>query len=260
MTRRDLVKKIFELIGVFLTAIFEKLNVQKAEEFFWKLCYIFYHGDAILFFKYGKKEINYLKSRDKILGSAIDKIGRIKRNIDTDLFSSVIHHIIGQQISTAAQKTIWERMNNELEAITENVMCSLSVEKIQKFGMTFRKAQYIKDFSHKIKCGELNIDELKNKSDDDVIKELSAIKGIGKWTAEMIMIFCLQRPDILSYDDLAIHRGLRMLYHHRNINKNVFEKYRQRYSPYCTVASLYLWSIASGTIEGLKDYATRKKD
>ncbi|MDR3166708.1 MAG: DNA-3-methyladenine glycosylase 2 family protein [Treponema sp.] len=213
-----------------------------------------------MFFQYGKRETDYLKSRDKTLGNAIDKIGHIKRAIDTDFFSSVVHHIIGQQISAAAQRTIWERMNNELGTITEDIICNLRVEKIQNFGMTFRKAEYIKDFSLKVKCGELHIDGLKNKSDNEVIKELSKLKGIGQWTAEMIMIFCLQRSDILSYNDLAIHRGLRMLYHHRDINKKMFEKYRRRYSPYGTVASLYLWSISAGTIEGMKDYAPKKKE
>jgi DNA-3-methyladenine glycosylase II len=213
-----------------------------------------------LFFQYGKIEIDYLKKRDKILGNAIDKIGHIKRTIDTGLFSSIIHHIIGQQISSAAQRTIWERMNNELGAVTEDTIYDLSIEKIQKFGMTFRKAEYIKDFSYKIKCGQLNVDEIKNKPDNEIISELSKLKGIGRWTAEMIMIFCLQRPDILSYNDLAIHRGLRMLYHNRVINKKLFEKYRRRYSPYCSVASLYLWAIAAGTIEGMKDYAPKKKE
>jgi DNA-3-methyladenine glycosylase II len=212
-----------------------------------------------LFFQYGKREIDYLKGRDKILGAAIDRIGRIKRPIDTDLFSSVIHHIIGQQISSAAQKTVWERITGETGTITEDVICGLGVEEIQSFGMTFRKAEYIKDFARKVKCGELNMGGLKNRPDDEVIEELSKLKGVGRWTAEMIMIFCLQRPDILSYHDLAIHRGLRMLYHHRSINKKLFEKYRRRYSPCNTVASLYLWSIAAGTITGMKDYAPKKK-
>jgi DNA-3-methyladenine glycosylase II len=213
-----------------------------------------------LFFQYGKRETDYLKSRDKILGNAIDRIGHIKRATDTDLFSSIVHHIIGQQISAAAQKTIWERMNTKLGAITAGVICDLSVEKIQNFGMTFRKAEYIRDFSQKIERGELNMDGLKNKSDNEIIQELTKLKGIGQWTAEMIMIFCLQRSDILSYRDLAIQRGLRMLYHHRDIHKKIFEKYRRRYSPYGTVASLYLWSIAAGTIEGMKDYAPKKKE
>jgi DNA-3-methyladenine glycosylase II len=221
---------------------------------------VYVKGAAILFFQYGATEIDYLKGRDKILGNAIDKIGHIQRAIDTDLFSAIVHHIIGQQISSAAQKTVWERMKNELGAITEGAIDNLSVEKIQGFGMTFRKAEYIKDLSHEIKRGGLSADGLKNKSDDDVMKELSKLTGIGRWTAEMTMIFCLQRADILSYGDLGIHRGLRMLYHHRDVSKNIFEKYRRRYSPYCTVASIYLWSIAAGTIEGMKDCAPKKRE
>jgi DNA-3-methyladenine glycosylase II len=236
------------------------LNVQKEEELLSKLYYIYMKGAIILVFQYGKIEIDYLRAKDKILGNAIDRIGHIKRTVDADLFSSIIRHIIGQQISIAAQKTIWERMNNELGTITADVIYDLNVEKIQKFGMTFRKAEYIKDFTCRIKNGELNLEAIKNKADNEIINELSKIKGIGQWTVEMIMIFCLQRPDILSYNDLAIHRGLRMLYHHRDISKKMFEKYRRRYSPYCTVASLYLWSIAAGTIKGMKDCFPKKKE
>jgi DNA-3-methyladenine glycosylase II len=145
-----------------------------------------------------------------------------------------------------------------LGAINEDMICDLSVEKIQSFGTTFRKAEYIRDFSCKVKRGELKLDEVRNKSDGEIIGELSKLKGIGRWTAEMIMIFCLQRPDVFSYSDLAIHRGLRMLYHHRNISRKMFEKYRHRYSPCCTVASFYIWSVAAGTIEGIKDYAPKK--
>jgi DNA-3-methyladenine glycosylase II len=220
---------------------------------------LYQRGMAVLFFRYGKREIDHLKNRDKILGDAIDRIGHIKRPVDTDLFSSVVHHIIGQQVSSAAQKTIWERMNTRLGRITKDTIDGLTVDEIQQFGMTFRKAEYIKNFSDKVRCGELDMEGIKNKSDTEVINELSKLKGIGQWTAEMLMIFCLQRPDILSYDDLAIHRGLRMLYHHRAVSKKTFEKYRRRYSPHGTVASLYLWSIAAGTIEGLKDYGAKKK-
>ncbi|MDR1902540.1 MAG: DNA-3-methyladenine glycosylase 2 family protein [Treponema sp.] len=212
-----------------------------------------------MFFQYGETEIYYLKNKDKILGSAIDKIGHIERSVDIDLFSSIIRHIIGQQISISAQKTIWKRMTDKLGMVTCDSICNLSIEEIQIFGMTFKKAEYIKEFSSKIKSGEFDIDNVRNLSDNEIINELSRLKGIGQWTAEMIMIFCLQRQDILSYNDLAIQRGLRMLYHHRTINKRTFEKYRRRYSPYCTVASLYLWSISSGIIEGMKDYIPGKK-
>ena len=73
------------------------------------------------------------------------------------------------------------------------------------------------------------------------------------------MLSCLERPDVLSYDDLAIQRGLRMVYHHRKIDRKLFEKYRRRYSPYGSVASLYLWAAAGGAVPELKDYALKKK-
>ncbi|MDR3326623.1 MAG: hypothetical protein LBT04_00555 [Prevotellaceae bacterium] len=124
-------------------------------------------------------------------------------------------------------------------------MNAIGIDELQKFGMTFRKAEYIKDFACKVLSGEFDIESLPDKSDDELIARLSALKGIGVWTAEMIMTFCMQRPDIFSFGDLAIHRGLRMLYHHKNVDKKLFEKYRRRYSPYGTVASLYIWAIAA---------------
>ncbi|MDR1231869.1 MAG: DNA-3-methyladenine glycosylase 2 family protein [Spirochaetaceae bacterium] len=214
-----------------------------------------------MFFKYGDTEIVYLKSKDSILGEIIDTIGCIKRPVDGDLFSAVIHHIIGLQISSAAQKTVWKRINEKMGKITIDSMNGLSIDEIQKFGTTFRKAEYIESFAHKIKSGAFILDDISNKSDEEIVCKLSTLKGIGIWTAEMIMIFCLQRPNILSYNDLAIHRGLRMLYHHRKIDRKLFEKYRRRFSPYCSVASLYLWAVAGGAVKGMKDYTpkTRKK-
>ena len=85
------------------------------------------------------------------------------------------------------------------------------------------------------------------------------MKGIGVWTAEMILLFCMQRPDIFSFDDLAIQRGLRMVYHHRSIDRRLFEKYRRRFRPYCSVASLYLWAVAGGAIPEMKDFKPKVK-
>jgi DNA-3-methyladenine glycosylase II len=212
-----------------------------------------------LYFQYGEKETAYLKSKDKKLGQAIDIIGHIRRAVDQDLFSSVVHHIVGQQISTAAQATIWRRMNEALGGINVASISNVSVAELQKFGITYKKAEYIKDFADKVRRGEFVIEALPHKTDEEIIADLSALKGVGVWTAEMIMTFCLQRPNVFSYGDLAIHRGLRMLHRHRKIDKKLFEKYRRRYSPYCTVASLYLWAIAGGAIPGLTDPAPKKK-
>lgn len=210
-------------------------------------------------FKYGSKETEYLKSCDKLLGEAIEKIGHIHVAVDVDLFSSAVHHIIGQQISTSAQTTIWQRLCDNVGEVNTKNICTIDRDKLQKFGITFRKADYIKDFAEKVSSGEFDIKALNNMSDETIIKKLSALKGIGAWTAEMLMTFCMQRPNVISFGDLAIHRGMRMLYHHRTIDKKKFEKLARRYSPHATVASLYLWAIAGGAIPEMRDYAPKKK-
>jgi DNA-3-methyladenine glycosylase II len=197
-----------------------------------------------MYFEYGDKETEYLKRKDKRLGEAIERIGHIEREIDGDLFSSIVHHVVGQQISSAALKTVWARLVTKLGAVNAETVCAASREAIQACGITFRKADYIKDFADKIKNGEFDIDALRDMPDAEVASRLSALKGIGVWTAEMLMTFCLQRPNIVSYGDLAIQRGMCMLYHHRKIDRKLFGKYARRYSPYGTVASLYLWAIA----------------
>lgn len=212
------------------------------------------------YFVYGEKETAYLISKDARLADVIDKIGHVYRPSDPDLFSSVIRHVIGQQISTKAQATIWQRMRTAFGTVDAHSIASASIEQLQSFGMTFKKAEYIQDFTRKVESGEFNIQELAYKSDEEVIKELSSLNGIGVWTAEMLLLNCLQRPDIFSYGDLAILRGLRMVYHHRKIDKKLFEKYRRKFSPYCSVASLYLWAVAGGAIPELKDYAPKNKE
>ena len=212
-----------------------------------------------MYFQYGKQETEYLKSRDARLGAVIERVGHINRAVDDDLFSSVVHHIIGQQISTKAQQTIWERMNDAFGEVTPALIGRASIEELQALGMTFRKADYIKDFTGKIIDGEFDLEVVKQMSDTDAIAALASLKGIGVWTAEMILLFCLQRPDILSFDDLAIQRGMRIVYHHRKIDRKLFEKYRRRLSPCCSVASLYFWAVAGGAIPEMKDYAPRKK-
>lgn len=212
-----------------------------------------------MYFEYGSKETDYLKSKDKILSAIIDKIGHIEREIDTDLFSAVVHHIIGQQISVKAQATIWEKMHRDLTAVNAQTVLSAGIPKLQSFGMTFRKAEYITDFADKVQRGEFNLQAVQKLPDADAIKALSALKGVGVWTSEMILLFCLQRPNIFSFHDLAIQRGLRMVYHHRAIDRKLFEKYRKRFSPYGSTASLYFWAVASGAIPDMKDYPPQKK-
>lgn len=211
-----------------------------------------------LYFKYGEKEISYLKNKDEKLAEVIEKVGLIERETDPEIFSALVHHIVGQQISTKAQATIWERMKNSLGAVTPETILNVSIEEIRSFGISIRKVEYIKDFAEKVHTGEFDIEAAEKMEDDELIKYLTALKGVGVWTAEMILLFCLQRPNVFSFDDLAIQRGLRMVYHHRKIDRKLFEKYRRRFSPYCSVASLYLWAVSNGAIPEMRDYALKK--
>ena len=207
-----------------------------------------------MYFAYGERELSYLRQKDKRLGAVIDRIGQIDRAVDPNLFSSVVHHIIGQQISTKAQATIWQRIHDTLGSINAETILKAGVPALQALGMTFRKAEYITDFAEKVHTGVFDLNAVEHMRDEDAIRALSSLKGIGVWTAEMILLFCMQRPDIFSYDDLAIRRGLRMVYHHREIDRERFERYRRRFSPYGSVASLYLWAVAGGAIPEMQDY------
>mgnify|MGYP000647650600 CR=1 FL=1 len=100
-----------------------------------------------MYFAYGQTETDYLKAKDSRLAAVIDRLGHINRTVDTDLFSSVVHHIIGQQISTKAQATIWQRMQDALGTVTADSIAAAGVPLLQSLGMTFRKAEYITDFA-----------------------------------------------------------------------------------------------------------------
>lgn len=215
--------------------------------------------DDVKYFPYGEKELAYLRKKDKKLSAVIDRVGHIERAVDDDLFSAVVHHIVGQQISTKAQATVWARVQNALGTVDAEHVLGYGEANLQSLGISFRKAEYITDFAEKVHTGAFDLDAVAHMPDAEAIRALSGLKGIGVWTAEMILLFCLQRPDILSYDDLAILRGLRMVYHHRSIDRRLFEKYRRRFSPYGSVASLYLWAVAGGAIPEMKDYQPPKQ-
>lgn len=212
-----------------------------------------------MYFDYGVREMDYLKARDRVLGEVIDQVGHVEREVDPDLFSAVVHHIVGQQISTKAQATIWARMRERLGEVNARTVAAAGTAALQSVGISLRKAEYIQDFAGKVNSGAFDLQRVAALPDSEAIEALVALKGVGVWTAEMILLFCLQRPDIFSFDDLAIQRGLRMVYRHRKIDRKLFEKYRKRFSPYGSVASLYLWAVAGGAIPGKKDPAPRPK-
>ena len=198
------------------------------------------------YFDYSSVETEYLTKRDKALGRAIEQIGPLKREVQPDLFTALIKSMIGQQISIKAQNTVWGRLIELIGEVTPTTILSLTDSQIQACGTSYKKASYILQAAERISSGNPDLNALLSMPDHEVCRELSTLHGVGIWTAEMLMLFSMQRRDILSYGDLAIIRGMKMLYRHKEVSKERFEKYRKRYSPYGSVASLYLWEIAGG--------------
>jgi DNA-3-methyladenine glycosylase II len=207
--------------------------------------YWFWKGELqVLTFKYGQTEIEYLSRRDKSLGQAIARIGMIEREINPDLFVALIRNIVAQQVAKKAAATVWNKMCKLLGEVTPVKIAATNIAAIQQCGMSMRKAGYIKSTADALVCGRIDLEVFPRMTDEDIIKELLSLPGVGVWTAEMLLIFSLARPNVLSWRDLALKRGMKNLYGLENLSRNQFEKYRKRYSPYGSVASLYLWELS----------------
>ena len=195
-------------------------------------------------FVYGQTEIDHLKRRDKKLGAAIERIGAIRREIRPDPFTALIMSVTAQQISNKAADAIRTRLHALLGEITPDRIAETDVFDLQKAGLSARKAEYVKGIADAAARGEVDFSQFHEMADEDIIDRLSALRGIGVWTAEMLLLFSLCRPDVVSWGDHAIRRGMMNLYGIRKLTKEQFERYRRRYSPYGSVASLYLWALS----------------
>lgn len=202
------------------------------------------NAPGCVLFEYGQVEIDYLKRKDKKLGVAIDKIGIIKREITPDPFTALVSSVVSQQISNKAATTVWNRLCSRLGSITPESITQADLSEIQGCGMSERKARYIKGIADAAISGQVDFNKLHTLTDEEIINKLSSLHGVGVWTAEMLLIFSLCRPDVVSYKDLAICRGMMNLYGLKELSKEKFERYKKRYTPYGTVASLYLWALS----------------
>lgn len=197
------------------------------------------------FFDYGGKELEYLSHSDPVLGDAIARFGRVEREVIPDPFAALVNAIIGQLVSVGSAKTVWNRMQESLGDITPENLSAISADDIQRCGMIMKKAVTISVLSKDILQGRVSLDDLRELPDQEVIRHLTTIKGVGLWTAEMLLINCLERPDVVSWGDIAIRRGMEKLYGFPKLTKEQFQVCKNRYSPYGSVASIYLWKMSA---------------
>jgi DNA-3-methyladenine glycosylase II len=195
-------------------------------------------------FVYGQEEVQYLKKKDAKLGAAMDEIGMIQREITPDPFTALVSCIVSQQISKKAAATVWDRLEKCLGSFSPESIARSNIQEIQGCGMSARKAGYIKGIAEAALSGRVEFNILHTLPDEEVIRTLSSLHGVGVWTAEMVLIFSLGRPDIVSFGDLAIRRGMQNLYGLPEVSRAEFDHYRKNYSPYGSVASLYLWALS----------------
>lgn len=197
------------------------------------------------YFPYGEPEISFLKGRDEKLAAYIEKTGMLRYPVIDDLYQALVCQIIGQQISPKAAETVWSRARALLSPVTPEYIRSLPAEEIAKIGVSARKADAIRQAAERFADGTLDGRALAQMDDEAFCREMKKLKGVGQWTCEMLLIFCLRRTDVFSFGDYGIAKGLCKLHGHSEMTEEIFRGYQNRYSPYGTVASFYLWRIAA---------------
>lgn len=188
----------------------------------------------------------HLTNSDPKLAGLIKIIGDYSLNINEDYYLKLIQSIVGQQLSIKAKNTIWGRLELLCDNITPENISLIDDADLRGAGLSFAKISYIKGLSNQVIAGELDLNSFTSLSDDDIIKKLTAVKGIGIWTAEMFLIFSLGRHDVMSFDDVGLKRAIKWLYSLDNTpSPSEMKTISDSWKPYRSVASLYLWEIVN---------------
>ena len=184
----------------------------------------------------------------------IDLIGEIESFGFDDPFEGLISQIVYQSISFKAANTIWNRIYDNYAPFSPQKVLDIPFDELRQQGLTNSKTKYIRNIATAFinQSINTNFDDL---SDEEIMADIQKIKGVGRWTAEMFLIFCLSRPNVMSYGDQAIRKGLEWLYDiDHKITKEEFAYYKDLYSPFATTASMYLWEINIRAFSKKTDY------
>ncbi|MBS7525429.1 DNA-3-methyladenine glycosylase 2 family protein [Fusibacter paucivorans] len=189
-------------------------------------------------------------ANDPIMAKLMDTIGPLSYALSDNQFTGLASTIIGQQLSNKVASVIWGRLHTYLEGnVTPDSVLAADAASLRALGISYAKIRYIKDLAEHVKDGRLVFDELPTMADDDVMKKLTAVKGIGQWTAEMYMIFALGRKDIFSLGDASLQGAIQSLY--GVAGKTSLIELSDKWQPYRSIASLYLWAYIDQDIQSL---------
>jgi DNA-3-methyladenine glycosylase II len=188
----------------------------------------------------------YLSDVDPVMRATIARVGPCTLRPDPDIFSALVDAIISQQISVRAADAIMARVRAAVPEgkVTPENLLLFDFERLRALGLSTPKARYIRNLVEHISSGQLQLELLQNLEDEEIINQLVAIKGIGRWTAEMCLIFTYARCDVLPVDDLGLLEGIRVAYQlPERPSKQEARKLAELWRPYRTFATWYLWAI-----------------
>jgi DNA-3-methyladenine glycosylase II len=184
----------------------------------------------------------HLVKKDRVMKRLIPQFGDVCLVTRGDAFVTLARSIVGQQISVKAAQTVWERFELLPRKLTPANVLKLKVDDMRAAGLSVRKVEYLVDLALHFDNGALHVKSWESMNDDEIVAELIAIRGIGRWTAEMFLIFHLMRPNVLPLDDVGLITGISHNYFSGDVvSRSDAREVAAAWAPYCTVATWYIW-------------------
>jgi len=191
---------------------------------------------------YWHRATRELAAGDDVLAELISRHRALTVGLRGDAFQTLARAIVGQQISVKAAQSVWDRFAAAVGTVDPTRVGRASVDTLRAAGLSARKVEYLQDLAGHFRSGELDPAALPTLSDDDLVERLTQVRGIGRWTAEMFLIFHLGRPDVFPVADLGLQRAVSLLYRRgRAVTPRSVELVGRRWAPWRSVATWYLW-------------------
>ena len=192
--------------------------------------------------KYWRKAVRALSASDPVMARIIASHPGSSLCSRGDPFGTLARSIVGQQISVKAADSVWTRLAAALSTVTPQRVLSLDADALRACGLSVRKVEYLGDLARHFVDGEIHVSRWDAMSDDEIIAELTAVRGIGVWTAEMFLIFNLLRPDVFPLDDIGLQRAVALHYcAGERPTRRQLAAFGERWRPWRSVATWYLW-------------------
>lgn len=184
----------------------------------------------------------HLAKKDRVMKRLIPQFGKACLQSRGDAFATLARSVVGQQISVKAAQTVWDRFAKLPEHVTPSHVLKLKIDDMRAAGLSARKVEYIVDLALHFDSGAVHVDAWMGMDDEAIIAELIAIRGIGRWTAEMFLIFHLMRPNVLPLDDVGLINGISKCYFSGDVvSRSDAREVALAWAPYRTVATWYIW-------------------